>query len=245
MITVAAKDIPGGDNILRVCSRYMHELVSEISAGKQCGIEAVEALLLLAEWEPQSSLSNLTHIGCGEEDSAAWMHIGLALRLAFLLKLDRSYVREESEERIVQLHRERLAWAGMLDHQVVELLIANCVNGYLACYLSDRQISVRIGGAFWFRGPCPAAVHSRYGFPSLQPELRGDDDHASVLQARLELTQIYSDVHEVLYSGLGNSKRMGNYVKYIDDFQVSIITWKSIWGTLTCNLLWLSFVRLG
>ncbi len=59
MITVAARDLPRPlpDNVLHICSNYMHQLVSEIIAGKKCDVEAVEALLLLAEWEPQDSLS--------------------------------------------------------------------------------------------------------------------------------------------------------------------------------------------
>ena len=89
MITVAARDLPQGEDILRTCSAYMHQLVSELSAGKKCDVEAVEALLLLAEWEPQDSLSEAREVGCGEEDRAAWMHVGLALRIGYFLGLDR------------------------------------------------------------------------------------------------------------------------------------------------------------
>jgi hypothetical protein len=69
----------------------MNELVLGIAAGKRCKVEAVEALLLLAEWEPQSFISNwaTTTIGPGDEDNAARMHIGMAIRLAYLLRLDR------------------------------------------------------------------------------------------------------------------------------------------------------------
>jgi hypothetical protein len=28
----------------------------------------------------------------------------------------------------------------------------------------------------------------------------------------------------------------GNYVKYVDDFRRAIEGWKSIWGTLTCEM---------
>ena len=50
MITVAARDLPQGEELLLKCSAYMHQLVSELSAGKKCDVGAVEALLLLAEW---------------------------------------------------------------------------------------------------------------------------------------------------------------------------------------------------
>lgn len=216
MITVAAKDLPNGGEVLDICSKYMHQLVSELSAGKRCDVEAVEALLLLAEWEPQSALSNIKEIGCGEEDLAAWMHVGLALRIGYYLRLDRTSFRNDDEERMLQYNRRRLAWA--------------------ACYISDRQISVRIGRAFWSRGPGPVSGPGRH--PTLQPETPADDDYASIFQATIELTQLYGNVHDVLYSGMGSSMKMmmvGNYVKYIDDFRAAINSWKSVWGTLTCS----------
>lgn len=75
-------------------------------------------------------------------------------------------------------------------------------------------------------------------FRPLQPEAPDETDYASVLQANLDLTQLFSNVHDVLYSGMGSSMKMmlaGNYVKYIDDFRRAIEGWKSIWGTLTCK----------
>lgn len=75
-------------------------------------------------------------------------------------------------------------------------------------------------------------------FRPLQPESPDETDYASILQANLDLTQLFSNVHDVLYSGMGSSMKMmlaGNYVKYIDDFRRAIEGWKSIWGTLTCN----------
>lgn len=112
MITVAARDLPGGTEILDVCSKYMHQLVAELSVGKRCDVEAVEALLLLAEWEPQSALSNVREVGCGEEDLAAWMHVGLALRIGYYLRLDRTSFKNDDEERMLHYNRRRLAWAG-------------------------------------------------------------------------------------------------------------------------------------
>lgn len=112
MITVAAKDLPGSTEVLQICSGYMNELISAIAGGKRCDVEAVEALLLLAEWEPQSSLSNTKEIGCGEEDLCAWMHVGLALRVGYFLRLDRTSFKDDDEEKMVHFNRRRLAWAG-------------------------------------------------------------------------------------------------------------------------------------
>lgn len=58
------------------------------------------------------------------------------------------------------------------------------------------------------------------------------------LQATLELTLLFSNVHDVLYSNPGNSMRShlaGGYIKYIDDFRSAIYGWRSVWGTLTCS----------
>jgi hypothetical protein len=132
MITIAAKDLPDGLEVLRVCSKYMQELVAELVAGKKCDVEAVEALLLLAEWEPQGLLSDVKDVGCGEEDRAAWMHVGLALRIGcfvrsllldylsllsgYWLRADRTSFRDDDEDKLLHSHRRRLAWACKYGH---------------------------------------------------------------------------------------------------------------------------------
>ncbi|KAG4433047.1 hypothetical protein IFR05_011465 [Cadophora sp. M221] len=218
MITVAARDLPQPDNILHTCSSYMHQLVSEIIAGKKCDVEAVEALLLLAEWEPQDSLSEGKEVGCGEEDRAAWMHVGLALRIGYFLGLDRTAIKHDDEDKAAHFNRRRVTWAG-------------------------KQLSARIGRAFWSRGPVVLSGIGRHGrqvfddFRPLQPQTSDETDYASVLQANLDLTQLFSNVHDVLYSGMGSSMKLmlaGNYVKYVDDFRRAIESWRSVWGTLTC-----------
>lgn len=90
----------------------MSQLVSEIIAGKKCDVEAVEALLLLAEWEPQDSFSEGKEVGCGEEDRAAWMHVGLALRIGYFLGLDRTSIKHDDEDKAAHLNRRRVTWAG-------------------------------------------------------------------------------------------------------------------------------------
>lgn len=74
-------------------------------------------------------------------------------------------------------------------------------------------------------------------FPSLQPVKEGDEDYAKIFQATLDLTQLYGNVHDVLYSGMRTSNQMmlmGDYVKYVDDFRLAILRWKSLWGSLPC-----------
>ncbi|KAI9739294.1 MAG: hypothetical protein M1834_007507 [Cirrosporium novae-zelandiae] len=218
IITIASTTLVEYPYIHRACSKYMHELISEIAAGKECDVEAVEALLLLAEWEPQGLRVKVDDIGRGEEDRAAWMHVGLALRSGYFLGLDQTSFRSVDDEKNIKLGRRRLAWA--------------------SCYVADRLVSVRIGRAFWSRGPGPTSAFRSQDFPSLLPINAGDEDYASIFQATLELTQLYNNVHDVLYSGMSTNKQImlvGDYVKYIDDFRISIYGWKRLWGSLKCS----------
>jgi Fungal specific transcription factor domain len=218
VLTIASKDTVEDANVHLCCSRYMHDLISGIAAGHDCEVEAVEALLLLAEWEPQGLREQIESVGRGEEDRAAWMHVGMALRTGYFLGLDRTAFRSEAAEETKNDGRKRLAWA--------------------SCYVSDRLISVRIGKAFWSRGPGPMTGLSSQDFPSLQPIQPGDEDYARVFQATLDLTQLYSNVHDVLYSGMrtsGQMMLMGDYVKYVDEFRSAIAHWNRIWGTLICS----------
>ena len=75
-------------------------------------------------------------------------------------------------------------------------------------------------------------------FPSLQPRLGRHDDFAAIFQANLELTQLFSNAHDVLYATKSRSNQLnfgGEYVKYIDDFRVALRSWHSTWGVFTCS----------
>ena len=174
-------------------------------------------MLILAEWVPRRPHSTPA-IGRGEEDQAAWMYVGIAIRLGYLLGIDRTGFRTESEARSADLNRKRLAWA--------------------SCYMSDRQISVRVGKAFWSRGPGPMTTLGAQDFPSLHPRLHRHDNFAAIFQANLELTQLFSNAHDVLYATKSRSNQLnfgGEYVKYIDDFRVALRHWNETWGVFTCS----------
>lgn len=227
VLTIASKDLVDQPEIHEYCSKYMHELISGIAAGAECDVEAVEALLLLAEWEPQGLRPRIERVGRGEEDRAAWMHVGLALRSGYFIGMDRTSFRGDPYGDQEGEARRRLAWA--------------------SCYVSDRLISVRIGRAFWSRGPGPMTGLVSQDFPSLQPVSEGEEDYAKIFQAMLDLTQLYGNVHEVLYSGMRTSNQMmlmGDYVKYVDDFRLAILRWKSLWGSLDCKLGFSPFFEL-
>ncbi|KAK5945497.1 hypothetical protein PMZ80_002702 [Knufia obscura] len=218
VLTIASKDLVEQPHIHQSISRYMHDLISGIAAGHDCEVEAVEALLLLAEWEPQGLRNNIETVGRGEEDRSAWMHVGMALRTGYFLGLDRTAFRQEPDEEAQIDARKRFAWAN--------------------CYVSDRLISVRIGRAFWSRGPGSMTGLSTRDFPTLQPQFDGDEDYAKIFQAQLDLTQLFSNVHDVLYSGMRSSTLMmlmGEYVRYVDDFRTAIDRWYSTWGNIQCS----------
>ena len=77
-----------------------------------------------------------------------------------------------------------------------------------------------------------------HDFPSLQPRPNRHDDFAAIFQANLELTQLFSNAHDVLYATKSRSNQLnfgGEYVKYIDDFRVALRSWNSSWGVITCS----------
>lgn len=102
-------------------------------------------------------------------------------------------------------------------------------------YLADRQISLRMGQSFWSRGPSLSTKFTASDFPSLQPESTGEDDHAAVLQATVELTQLLHNVHDIIYTSKSRTMEimlMGDYSRYLDDFLKALAAWDQIWGTL-------------
>ncbi|KAI8931369.1 hypothetical protein NX059_011703 [Plenodomus lindquistii] len=217
ILLIASKDLIDEPLIYDACSEHMKSLVAALAAGGDAGIEAVEALLLLAEWAPYTQRDS-GKVGKGEEDKESWMHAGLALRIAYYLALDRYSFRFVDQGKDPDHHRKRLIWT--------------------SAYVSDRHISIRIGKAFWSRGPGPLTTLRREDYPSLIPKSPNEEDYASIFQANLELTQLFSNVHDTLYSNPGSSFRThmsGSYIKFIDDFRSAIYGWKSVWGTLTCS----------
>lgn len=146
------------------------------------------------------------------------MYIGTALRLGYFLGIDRAAFREDSNEDDITFNRKRLVWS--------------------ACYMADRAVSVRLGKGFWSRGPGPLSGITHADFPTLQPLHPHDDNQAMIFEANLGLTQIFSNVHDILYSSKGHgwkSMLEGRYAKYLDDFRTSIRHWHDQWGNLECK----------
>jgi len=114
ILTVSTKDLNEDEGIYTACSVHMQKLISALVIGMKCEVEAVEALLLLilAEWTPHQQNAVTGSIGRGEEDRAAWMYVGMALRAGYYLGLDATSFRNAGEPRDEQFLRHRLVWAG-------------------------------------------------------------------------------------------------------------------------------------
>lgn len=215
ILTVASKDDPTWALVHEACSRHMESLMSKLIYTGSTTVGAVEAMLILAEWVPQHPQENAV-IGCGKEDQGAWMLVGVAIRLGYLQRLEQTGLLQDKDYQSQNFSRKRIAWA--------------------ACYMSDRQVSIRLGKGFWSRGPGPSTNLRAADFPSLKAQKLGSDDLALLFQAHLELTQLFSNAHDILYSSTSHREQLyvgGEYVRYIDDFSSVLRKWKLSWGGLS------------
>ncbi|WVR09565.1 hypothetical protein IAU60_006634 [Kwoniella sp. DSM 27419] len=222
--------------------RIMRGWITDVQClGAPPTIGLVEALLLLAENLPRTpSLigpDDLAAQGCrdephGDENRQAWQMIGLAVRSAYEMGLDKIALRLIADhERTVEIERARLAWT--------------------YCYLFDRHVSLRLGKGFWARGAqvCfqgysssaqtgPAAGLTN--FPFLREIKMGDhpggdrpqEDLGAFVQAHLELTQMMSNAHDVLYPNTARTRSLvvhGEYFKYLDEMARSLDGFKLLW----------------
>lgn len=230
----------------RTWALFRTHLSDVTSLGAPSTVGLVEGLLLLAENLPRDPglaarlrASDSREGVHGAENRQAWMLIGMAIRLAYGLGLDQiALYTDELVERTYATERATLAWT--------------------YCFLFDRHISLRLGKAFWSRGPSlcfrgfshrnqtgPAAA--RDNFPTLSADdhqlatpspgidISGaEDDLGSLVQAYVELTQLMSNAHDVLYPSPVRTHSLvahGEYFKFLDDFNTSLESFKAVWAT--------------
>lgn len=94
--------------------------------------------------------------------------------------------------------------------------------------MSDRQVSIRLGKGFWSRGPGPTTHLRAADFPSLQAQTVGADNLALLFQAHLELTQLFGNAHDILYSSTRHREQLyvgGEYVRYIVRYNPPLPSW--------------------
>ncbi|KAF5572837.1 hypothetical protein FPCIR_14170 [Fusarium pseudocircinatum] len=214
ILIVTSKDQPDLTATHKSIWEYMRGLILNVVLGKASvrKVGTVEGLLLMGEW----TLQNRTQVDDGDE-AAAWSIVGLAVRLAYLLRLEDSGFKGDDVE-LDSVHRERLAWT--------------------FTYLSDRQISIRMGQAFWCRGPALSARFTARDFPALQPRRSHDDDFASFIQAQVELTTLFGNAHDILFASRSRTAELmmrGDYTKYIDDATKAMYSWQHAWASLSIS----------
>ncbi|OCF41353.1 specific RNA polymerase II transcription factor [Kwoniella heveanensis CBS 569] len=232
--------------------------------GLPSSIGFVEGVLLLAEHLPrekrsmtkETSFSLLVAPGGeatgehGTENRRSWSLIGLAIRAAYLIGLDQIALEINEGQRDPEVERARSAWTW--------------------CYLYDRTID-KTGLAFWSRGPSlcfvgyshisqTGSAAARENFPlQLSPGEVNDenthDDSASLMQALVELTQIMTNAHDILYPSKSRTAilvRQGEYFLFLDHFRRALDSYRSIWkpkkwsNATLHELSWMTFhfVRL-
>ncbi|KAL2841823.1 hypothetical protein BJX68DRAFT_257999 [Aspergillus pseudodeflectus] len=194
VLTISTKDRPELVTLHSGIWSYMQGLLLGVvlgtSAPRHVGI--VEGLLLLAEWVPHVNMDLSSKSTSGlvndNEDNAALTLVRLAVRQGSLLHLDKySFRREDKRESKALADRKRLTWT--------------------FTYLFDRQISIRMGQAFW----CP------------------------ILQSQVEITTLFGNVHDILYASKSRTvglMLMGDYTKYLDDSAKALAAWKDAWNSL-------------
>ncbi|CAG9992937.1 unnamed protein product [Clonostachys byssicola] len=219
ILTVSTKDRKGFEMLQRGLCSYIYKGIIDIVMGISTApsVGSVEGLLLLAEWVPHADIgASSFKLPASGEDSAAWSLVGLAVRQAYLLHLDNYAFRTEIKDEPQALSdRKRLAWT--------------------FTYLSDRQISIRMGQAFWCRGPGSSARFAAEDYPTLRPKNLYDDDYASILIAQVDMTTLFGTVHDILYASKARTVALmlrGDYTKYLDDGLKGLEAWKDSWGRI-------------
>lgn len=207
-------------------------------SGFQPSIGFVEGVLILAENLPRDRLGPMASEMAGPqgevqglhgtENRRAWALVGTAIRAAYGLGLDRLAL--EDGERDADLERARGVWTW--------------------CYLYDRTLGLRTGLAFWSRGPAlcfqgfsdisqtgEAAARENFRYMLLaSAEQPPEDayDSASMMQATIELTQIMTNAHEVLFSTPSRTSALvgkGEYFKFLDHFRRALESFCMVWKT--------------
>ena len=116
ILTIASVDNTPNAEVHSQCLAYTRNLIADLIYGGEGDVQAVEALLILAEWSTWQHRLEVKS-GKSQEDRSAWMLVGTAVRLGYLLGLDQtSFRKEEGEDPPkdppMELCRRRLAWSG-------------------------------------------------------------------------------------------------------------------------------------
>ncbi|ODN94768.1 specific RNA polymerase II transcription factor [Cryptococcus wingfieldii CBS 7118] len=214
-------------------------------AGLQASVGFVEGVLLLAEYLPKEGVRPAGEVSMemfggggrgqeaggihGSDNRRSWALIGVAIRAAYLLGLDQIALEIDELRRTPDVERARSVWTW--------------------CYLYDRTID-ETGLAFWSRGPSLCFVGyshvsqtgqaaARLNFPYQLSQSSGSstddqqhDDSASLMQSMVELTQVMTNAHGILYPSRLRTEtlvRQGEYFLFLDSFKRALDSYKIVW----------------
>ncbi|KAK4687831.1 hypothetical protein P7C73_g2287, partial [Tremellales sp. Uapishka_1] len=246
IIAVATHHHPD-PNIFRIHDQtwaILRETLADFScSGLPASVGFVEGVLLLAENLPrektlptkETSMDLLVGSSAGRADMSglhgtenrrSWSLTGIAIRAAYGIGLDQLALETNEGERTAELERARGAWTW--------------------CYLYDRTIDKLLpflmfaAPAYQFgrhacepTGEAAARINFPYMMsPSDTPSQPSRDDSASLMQSLMELTQIMTNAHDILYpSKLRTSAlvRGGEYYKFLDHFNRALESFKLVW----------------
>ncbi|KAL3463136.1 hypothetical protein BJX64DRAFT_257665 [Aspergillus heterothallicus] len=235
-ILVVTASIAGDQALHDRLWQRVQSLFAEVAIkGETASIQVIEGLILLSEYPP-----NMGHgRGLGFEDRMSWMTVGTAVRLGYLLGLEKLGMQaDEMDEKLAHdFDRGKVAWS--------------------YCFTLDRQISIRVGKTFWHRSPGMTIQHLRMDPAEDFPELREipgvQDDYAAYLQCLVYITHVLSNAHDLLYPSKNRSAalaRSEHYYKHIDEFAETLSAFRSrwqkkVWLTYPINeCVWISFHHL-
>ncbi|WWC91805.1 uncharacterized protein L201_006752 [Kwoniella dendrophila CBS 6074] len=211
----------------------LREVMSDYSfAGLPGSVGFVEGVLLLAEHLPrekatppkQSSLDMLAGPGTetagehGTDNRISWSLTGLAIRAAYRLGLDQIALEINEDERNPDVERiRRLAfWS----------------RGPSLCFVGYSHISQTGETAARINFPLQLSPGTNNENDENNPEGRTHDDSASLMQALVELTQIMTNAHDILYPSKSRTAvlvRQGEYFLFLDHFRRALDSYKLIW----------------
>lgn len=72
----------------------------------------------------------------------------------------------------------------------------------------------------------------------MQAQSGNDEDFASLLQAHVELTTLFGNVHDILFASRSRTAEImcrGDYSKYIDDASKAMMAWHQSWSTISVS----------
>lgn len=217
------------------CWKYVREEISKLVMGGTPTVGAIEALLLISENTPYLPEVSDRELSI-HEARLAWSLVGNAIRLSYLLGLDQKTLIPVEEVQDEEVHQQRLAWT--------------------YCYMHDRQASIRLGKAFWSRGPglcfqnppdfgISVKHDSKLNFPTLTRGLSPvEEGSATFVEALVELTQILTNIHDTLYPSRDRTialVKIGDYYRILDEFTRTLNGYKIAWE----NEKWEAFPLQG